>query len=346
MPTPRVSLILPVFDDRVHLATLLSSLQAQSESSLEIVAVDDGSSDGSLALLEAAARRDPRIVLLRQRHLGVSAARNLGLDRARGRWIAFADSDDWLDRRALQTWCDLAEASSADLLVGNGFSFSGTAAGDGPVDAEPRHLLHYQPWDEVVSGAEWIQHAVARQEWPHYVWLQLASREMLAAHRPRFVETMANHSDIVWTLEVALAARRVVFCAAPLYGYRVNPASLSRDPSPQAAGRRARSYLVAMDRLRATAAERRRDRGLSEALTRSTCMQARNFLSLLRKRLPDPAVQRELAGQFVARGFVGMMLRGAVDLHDYLVVLRSWLFLRRCLRRPMLPASEQEGRLA
>ncbi len=343
MRLPRVSLILPVFNDIDHLETLLASLQSQSETALEIIAVDDGSSDGSVALLDAAARRDPRFIVLRQCHRGVSAARNLGLERARGRWIAFADSDDWLDRDALRTWCDLAETSRADLLVGNGFSFSGVAD---PGASTGARLLQHQPWGRVVSGAEWIQHAVAKQEWPHYVWLQLVRRDLLAAQRTRFVEGMANHSDILWTLDVALAANRVAFCAEPLYGYRVNPVSLSRNPSLQAVSQRARSYLIALDRLRATAAERQRDRGLCDALTRSTCMQARNFLSLLRKRLPDPAVQRELAGQFVAQGFIGMMFRGAVDVHDYLVVLRSWLFLRRCLSRAVETTAEAGRRLA
>ena len=168
------------------------------------------------------------------------------------------------------------------------------------------------------------------EEWPHYVWLQLARRDLLTACRARFLEDMSNHSDIVWTLDLALAAERVAFCAAPLYGYRANPVSLSRNPSLQAVRERAGSYLIAMERLRASASERRRDRGLSDALTRSNCMQARNFLSLLKKRLPDRDVRRQLAEQFVAQGFVGMMFRGAVDVHDYLVAVRSWLFLRRC----------------
>ena len=342
MRLPRISLILPVFNDRTHLATLLASLQKQSETSLEIIAVDDGSTDGSVELLEAAARADGRVVVLRQCHRGVSAARNLGLERARGRWIAFADSDDWLDSRALQTWCDLAEASDADLVLGNGFSFSGDVD---PAASSGRCLLKHQPWGSILSGSEWIQHAVAKEEWPHYVWLQLARRELLALHRARFLEDMSNHSDIVWTLDLALAARRVAFCAAPLYGYRANPVSLSRNPSLQAVRQRAGSYLIAMERLRASAIERRCDRGLSDALTRSNCQQARNFLSLLRKRLPDCDVRRQLAQQFEAQGFVGMMFRGAADLHDVLVAVRSWFFLRRC-RGGASAATPERRRLA
>ena len=323
---PRVSIVLPVFNDAAHLPLLLASLQAQTERSLEILAVDDGSTDGSLELLHDAARIDPRIAVFSQSHLGVSAARNTALDHARGRWLAFADSDDWLSPQTLQTWCDHAESATLDLVVGNGFSFCQCP---NEHRAGPRALLGYQPWGEVIRGRDWIQRAVARQEWPHYVWLQLGRRSLLAESRSRFVEGMVNHSDILWTLSLALLARRVGFVSQPLYGYRVNANSLSRNPSTMAILRRAQSYLFAMDQLVAKAGQLAQDVALHDALVRHTAMESRNFLGLLRKRMHDPALRRELAVEFLRLGLIDAMFKSAVDVHDLWRALRSWFVLHR-----------------
>lgn len=323
---PLVSVVLPVFNNAAYLPELLESLLSQSERSLEVVAVDDGSTDCSLALLRDAARSDPRLIVLTQDNHGVSAARNAALRRVRGRWIAFADSDDWLSHDTLRTWCAYAQSERLDLLVGNGFSFC-----DRPDEAVglPRVLLESQPWGEVVDGRAWICSGVANEEWPHYVWLQLARRELVTGCGARFVEDMTNHSDIVWTLGLALKARRVGFLEQPLYGYRINPTSLSRNPSAFAIGRRARSYLIAMERLLQTALkEAKSDVGLHDALLRHTCFESRNFLSLIRKRLHDRTIRRELAADFLKLGLTPVMFSSAANASDLWRATRSWIFVQ------------------
>ena len=91
---PLVSVIVPVWNAERTLGRCIGSLMAQSLPSLEIICVDDGSTDGSAAMLRRFAGEDPRIRVISQENRGVSAARNAGLDAARGRWVAFADSDD------------------------------------------------------------------------------------------------------------------------------------------------------------------------------------------------------------------------------------------------------------
>jgi glycosyltransferase involved in cell wall biosynthesis len=101
MPTPRVSVLLPVFDAESTLATCLRSLARQTLQDWECVLVDDGSRDASLALARHSARNDPRIRVLPRPHLGIVAALNAGLAACRGPLIARVDADDVMHRQRL-----------------------------------------------------------------------------------------------------------------------------------------------------------------------------------------------------------------------------------------------------
>ena len=102
-PAPRVSVIMPVYNASRWLARPIESVLGQSHGELQLIAVDDASSDTSVGMLERYARDDPRVRLLRQpRNGGVAAARNAGLDVADGDFIAFLDADDWWHPRKLE----------------------------------------------------------------------------------------------------------------------------------------------------------------------------------------------------------------------------------------------------
>ena len=91
---PKISVIIPVYNVEKYLARCLDSVLAQHFPDVEILCIDDGSTDGSLSILREYAARDSRIRVLEQKNSGASAARNAGLEAAKGRWIAFVDSDD------------------------------------------------------------------------------------------------------------------------------------------------------------------------------------------------------------------------------------------------------------
>jgi glycosyltransferase involved in cell wall biosynthesis len=94
MSSPRVSVIVPVFNGERFLSEALGSLRQEQEPKLEIIVVDDGSTDGSIDIVQALAQQDPRIRLIAGEHGGVSAARNIGVRAASGEYITFLDSDD------------------------------------------------------------------------------------------------------------------------------------------------------------------------------------------------------------------------------------------------------------
>ena len=319
---PRISVILPVYNAELFLGDALSSILGQTESSLEVLAVDDGSTDGSLAILRKTAQRDPRLLVFSHANAGLSATRNFALDRARGKWVVFVDSDDWIRPQMLENWLQIAERDGLELLIGNGFNF----AKNPEAISDPAPILKAQPWGRILSGTEWILHCVAVEEWPHFAWVQLASRELIERNRSRFMEGIV-HEDIPWTTGLGLVAKRIGFFAMPLYGYRKNVSSITRLASPASIYRRASSYLQIMAKIAALADEQ--PRLLSDALLRHLNREGGHFMGLLRKGVKDPATRKELSRDFFKRGLHRSMFQGAANGSEYWRALRCTLVAAR-----------------
>lgn len=116
---PLVSVVVPVYNAEPYLRKCLDSLFGQTLKEIEIIAVDDGSTDGSGKILNECAARDRRLKVIHQENAGVSAARNRGIKAARGRYLTFVDADDRIDRQALCYLCFEAERLQTDILLFN-----------------------------------------------------------------------------------------------------------------------------------------------------------------------------------------------------------------------------------
>lgn len=102
MKNPFVSIIVPVYNTEKYISECLNSLFQQSYSHIEIIAIDDGSTDNSLNLLKELAAKDSRLKVFSQPNQGVSAARNLALSKATGTYVMFVDADDWIDSSTIE----------------------------------------------------------------------------------------------------------------------------------------------------------------------------------------------------------------------------------------------------
>ena len=116
----KLSVIVPVYNVERYLNRCLDSVVAAAEAvsmrcNIEIICIDDGSTDGSSEILRDYAKRDNRIKLIRQNNQGLAAARNVGLDIASGNWISFVDSDDWVDKSYFKALLDAAERDGAQI---------------------------------------------------------------------------------------------------------------------------------------------------------------------------------------------------------------------------------------
>lgn len=98
----KVSVIIPVYNAQEHLEECLKSVTGQTLRDIEIICVDDGSTDNSLNILEKLAAEDSRIIIKRQQNLFAGAARNNGMESARGKYLEFWDSDDYFEKTRLK----------------------------------------------------------------------------------------------------------------------------------------------------------------------------------------------------------------------------------------------------
>ena len=117
MIEPKVSVILPVYNVAPYLEQCMDSIINQTLKEIEIICVDDGSTDESLDILKNYAKNDERIILIEQKNAGAGAARNNGLAKARGKYLSFLDSDDFFEPMMLEKAYQKAVESEAQIVV-------------------------------------------------------------------------------------------------------------------------------------------------------------------------------------------------------------------------------------
>ena len=250
-----VSVIVPLYNVEAYLPACLDSLRAQTHRDFEVILVDDGSGDGSGAICDAYAAKDERFCVLHQANAGVAAARNAGLDRARGSHISFVDSDDEVSPRFLETLlaadADVAQcgfATERGGLAGAGAPAGGQALGGAPAPAANREgharaagQAAPVPAFERMSGrdASCALQLDGTGTWG-VLWNKLYRASLFEGVR---FPAGRQHEDEFAVWRTLWAAANVATCAEPLYFYRQRPGSI------MAAGVSARSLdaLVALE---------------------------------------------------------------------------------------------------
>lgn len=113
-----ISVIVPVYNTAEYLERCITSITENTYKNLEILCIDDGSTDNSLEVLTKIAEKDRRVRVIHQENGGISSARNHGLKEAKGEWISFVDSDDWIHKEMFSIFMDAAGKYDADIVIG------------------------------------------------------------------------------------------------------------------------------------------------------------------------------------------------------------------------------------
>lgn len=212
MNNPLLSLVVPVYNVAPYLLNCLESLAALNPPADEIIIVDDGSTDDCPRILAEFAPRLSHMRIIRQENSGLSAARNTGMDAARGRYIAFVDSDDFIDPDTFCAPLQNAELHQLDMVMFNGYyHYEGR---------QPDRMIYpYISSSAPMSGKNWIVEHPLGRDFLHYVPLNLYRREFLNNLAARFISGRL-HEDVVWTTEALLGARKVLYDSTAYYFYR------------------------------------------------------------------------------------------------------------------------------
>lgn len=209
---PMVSVIVPVYNVEKFLPRCLESLLGQTLLEMEILCVDDASADGSAEVVRAYARKDGRVRLLQQEHQGVSAARNLGIENARGEFVAFVDADDWVESTMLETL--LAKAEGCDVVVCS-------AQVHYEDDSRRESLERALTVEEGVwEGKDSCWTCLDRNgSWP-FVWNKLYRRSVLVENNIRFSQQLSLGEDGAFLVLLWQYVRKVAYVGQRLYHYR------------------------------------------------------------------------------------------------------------------------------
>lgn len=209
----KVSIIIPVYNVEKYLVQCMESVLKQTLKEVEIICIDDGSTDRSFEILKHYEAEDPRIKVYSKSNAGYGHTINYGLDRSRGKYISIVESDDFIDERGIESLYNCAEMNEVDYVRSNYYVFS---KGKDYLDDS---LKRYS-YNKVLSHAEDLSLFLSM---PCQPWGCVYKRDFLYKNNIRMNETPgASYQDTSWTFIVLLKAERIIFLSSAFYHYRID----------------------------------------------------------------------------------------------------------------------------
>ncbi len=218
---PKISVVVPVYNAAAYIEQCIGSILNQTMDLIEVIAVNDGSSDGSAALLDAMATNDKRLRVYHQSNKGVSASRNFGMQQATGEWMAFCDADDFMEKDMLQKLYDAATQQQCNWAICNVRVI---------YEAEERQpATRLKITDGVIdvqANRAGFVHGLMRFYYDNANWNKLFSTAVIRKQQLQFSTRMHLWEDLLFNLQYLQFATKAAIVAAALYNYRILPNSI------------------------------------------------------------------------------------------------------------------------
>ncbi|MDO4198652.1 MAG: glycosyltransferase [Erysipelotrichaceae bacterium] len=218
MNKPFISIIVPVYNAEKHLRRCIDSILEQSFRDFEVILVDDGSADGSPSILDEYRDSDERVKVIHKENEGVSKARNTALDIAVGKWIQFADADDWLSNNAMASFVDTADKHDCEMVVADfyrvvneRFSKKGSIKKDGLLSK-----LEYA--DEMMDNPADFYYGV--------LWNKFYRKDIIDEYHLRMNDDVSWCEDFLFNLEYIYHIDSIYILKTPVYYYFKNRDSI------------------------------------------------------------------------------------------------------------------------
>ncbi len=214
MQNKMVSIILPVFNAERFLSQCLDSILRQTYQDWELIAVDDGSKDGSMEILKSYEKRDHRIHIISKENEGVSIARNIALKHAHGDYIYFVDSDDIVMPEALMILVKAMESGKATFVKSDFL----------PIDEQGKQVFINKKqvirrrYDGLVMDSEKFFKKILMKE--YFLWTCLFRKEIIEKYHIQFIPHCRLMEDAAFVVDYLLYSDRNVYKDACIYGYR------------------------------------------------------------------------------------------------------------------------------
>lgn len=216
MGNKKVSIIIPVYNTERYLEKCIQSALNQTYTNIEIICVDDGSTDRSGEILDRFAREDERMLVVHQKNVGESGARNVGLKNATGDYIGFMDCDDWIEPKMYEELVHALEESNADMAIASWYSEDEL----GSVEIRNRKPVREKQFDR----KQLMRYIYERDSYRSfaYMWDKLYKKELLKDDNGtliRFDETLRLGGDVLFLAQMAMNTEKAVYVDKAFYHY-------------------------------------------------------------------------------------------------------------------------------
>ena len=209
---PTVSVVIPAYNAEKTLRRTLDCVLNQTLDSLQVILVDDGSTDGTAAIAREKAQQDQRLTVISRENLGISATRNAGLPLCKGKYIRFVDADDTLPADSMEKMVLRAEQDGSELVIGGYDQYFG----------EKRSFHNLANRNDTVACDEMMNHLCGHANSYFYgvLWNKLFLRELAEKQQCRFQEDLTWGEDFAFVMDYLRGVSRVSFMKDSLYDYR------------------------------------------------------------------------------------------------------------------------------
>jgi len=221
----RVSIIIPIYNVEQYIEECLLSAMRQTLKEIEIICVNDGSTDDSMGIVRKYAREDPRIRIVEKENGGLSSARNAGMDAAKGEYILFLDSDDWILPETLEEIYDSAVKNDLDNVYFNAAVFFDSEEIKETESGYSNYYKRKGVYEGVYTGAEFGEKIMRNGDFRPSACLQMPKREMLKKYGLRFYEGII-HEDNLFTIQSMILEGKVMYIDKCYYQRRMRSDSI------------------------------------------------------------------------------------------------------------------------
>ena len=226
--TPKISVIVPVYKTEAYLHRCVDSILAQTFQDFEVLLIDDGSPDRSGEICDEYARKDRRVRVFHKENGGVSSARNVGLDNARGEWICFVDSDDWVEEEMFATICSFMQSKGQIDILFWGFQCEYPEVQNGVKQKAKKELKYaYNDTAETILRSCYLLEKMESFGW---TWNKMHRRDIIQSNNICFDETVSLQEDHLFALDYVRYVENLMVVPYYPYHYRVLNDSLMRRP--------------------------------------------------------------------------------------------------------------------
>lgn len=224
---PKISVLVPIYNVEKYLEECLESIISQTLQDIEVICINDGSTDGSLKIIKKYAKNDPRFVIINKKNSGYGDSMNRGLAKATGEYIGIVESDDWVEKDMFESLYSLAKENEAEVVKSNFYNYF-TSPEKSHINGTIAQIVHPDEVGKIIDTT--VSHHIIWQQ--PCIWAAIYRKDFLDKNNIKFLPTPgASYQDTGFNFKVWVNSTRAVFTDRAFLHYRQdNEASSINSP--------------------------------------------------------------------------------------------------------------------